>query len=70
MSHFESGQRPNRFPLVAYSSYGQSPRIALYMRNNIACLHKTLRVTPAMVTGVAEHVWSLEEAPDWHGGRQ
>jgi hypothetical protein len=24
-------------------------------------LHKTLRVTPAMQAGLADHVWSLEE---------
>jgi hypothetical protein len=23
--------------------------------------HKTLRVTPAMAAGIADHVWSLEE---------
>jgi hypothetical protein len=25
------------------------------------CCHKTLRVTPAMEAGKADHVWSLEE---------
>lgn len=28
---------------------------------NFARIHKTLRVTPAMETGIADHVWSLEE---------
>ena len=28
---------------------------------NFARIHKTLRVTPAMEAGVADHVWSLEE---------
>ena len=28
---------------------------------NFARIHKTLRVTPAMQAGIAEHVWSLEE---------
>jgi hypothetical protein len=27
----------------------------------LARIHKTLRVTPAMEAGVAEHVWWLEE---------
>jgi hypothetical protein len=26
-----------------------------------ARIHKTLRVTPAMAAGLADHVWSLEE---------
>jgi len=28
---------------------------------DFARIHKTLRVTPAMEAGVADHVWSLEE---------
>jgi hypothetical protein len=36
--------------------------VALYfMFYNFAKIHKTLRVTPAMEAGVADHVWSLEE---------
>ncbi len=36
--------------------------IALYfMHYNFARIHKTLRVTPAMEAGVADHVWSLDE---------
>lgn len=36
--------------------------LALYfMYYNFARIHSTLRVTPAMQAGVAEHVWSLEE---------
>jgi len=36
--------------------------IALYfMHYNFARIHKTLRVTPAMEAGVADHVWSLAE---------
>jgi len=31
------------------------------MHYNFARLHKTLRVTPAMQAGLADHVWSLEE---------
>jgi len=32
-----------------------------YMFYNFAKIHKTLRVTPAMQAGVADHVWTLEE---------
>lgn len=32
-----------------------------YMFYNFARIHKTLRVTPAMQAGVADHVWSLED---------
>jgi IS1 family transposase len=32
-----------------------------FMHYNFARIHKTLRVTPAMEVGVADHVWSLEE---------
>jgi IS1 family transposase len=36
--------------------------LALYfMRYHFGRIHKTLRVTPAMEAGVADHVWSLEE---------
>lgn len=36
--------------------------IALYfMFYNFARVHQTLRVTPAMEAGIADHVWSLEE---------
>ncbi len=36
--------------------------IALHMMHyNFGRVHKTLRVTPAMAAGVADHVWSLEE---------
>jgi len=28
---------------------------------NFACIHQTLRVTPAMEAGVANHAWTLEE---------
>jgi IS1 family transposase len=36
--------------------------IALYfMYYNFGKIHKTLRVTPAMEAGIADHVWSLEE---------
>ncbi len=32
-----------------------------YMYYNFARIHKSLRVTPAMEAGIADHVWSLEE---------
>ena len=32
-----------------------------FMHYNFARIHQTLRVTPAMEAGVADHVWSLEE---------
>jgi hypothetical protein len=31
------------------------------MHYNFARIHQTLRVTPAMEAGVADHVWSIEE---------
>lgn len=31
------------------------------MYSNFGRVHKTLRVTPAMQAGIADHVWSLEE---------
>jgi hypothetical protein len=32
-----------------------------FMHYNFCRIHQTLRVTPAMEAGVADHVWSLEE---------
>jgi IS1 family transposase len=32
-----------------------------FMHYNFARVHKTLRVTPAMEAGIADHVWTLEE---------
>jgi hypothetical protein len=32
-----------------------------YMRFNFCRVHQTLRVTPAMESGLADHIWSLEE---------
>ena len=32
-----------------------------FMHYNFARIHKTLRVTPAMEAGIADHVWSLEK---------
>jgi hypothetical protein len=36
--------------------------IAIYAMNyNFCRIHRTLRVTPAMEVGIANHVWNLEE---------
>jgi hypothetical protein len=32
-----------------------------FMYYNFARVHLTLRVTPAMEAGIADHVWSIEE---------
>jgi hypothetical protein len=32
-----------------------------YMHYNFCRIHQTLRVTPAMEAGIADHVWELEE---------
>jgi hypothetical protein len=32
-----------------------------FMHCNFVRVHKTLRVTPAMEAGIADHVWSMEE---------
>jgi hypothetical protein len=31
------------------------------MHYNFGRIHQSLRVTPAMEAGIADHVWSLEE---------
>ena len=36
--------------------------VALYfIYYNFARVHQTLRVTPAMEAGIADHVWAIEE---------
>jgi hypothetical protein len=32
-----------------------------YMHYNFCRVHETLRVTPAIESGIADHVWSIEE---------
>jgi hypothetical protein len=32
-----------------------------YAYYNFAKIHQTLRVTPAMEAGIADHVWSIDE---------
>jgi hypothetical protein len=40
----------------------QAHAIALhFMHYNFARIHQSLRVTPAMEAGIANHVWTLEE---------
>jgi hypothetical protein len=35
---------------------------ALYfLHYNFARIHKTLRITPVMAAGIADHIWSLDE---------
>ena len=38
-----------------------------FMFYNFWRIHKTLRVTPAMEAGVADHVWDLEEIANLAG---
>jgi hypothetical protein len=39
--------------------------VALYfMHYNFCRVHQTLRVTPAMAAGVADHVWEISEILD------
>jgi hypothetical protein len=35
-----------------------------YMHYNFCRVHQTLRVTPAMEAGIADHVWTIEEMLD------
>jgi len=35
-----------------------------YMHYNFCRIHKSLRVTPAMEAGLADHVWTIEEMLD------
>ncbi len=36
--------------------------VAIYtVHYNFARIHRTLRITPSMAAGLADHVWSLEE---------
>jgi hypothetical protein len=32
-----------------------------FMHYNFCRIHQTLRVTPAMEAGIADHVWTLDE---------
>jgi hypothetical protein len=35
-----------------------------FMHYNFCRIHQTLRVTPAMATGVTDHVWDIGEIVD------
>jgi hypothetical protein len=49
-------------PLPSKKVENHAAAVALYfMFYNFARVHQTLRVTPAMEAGVADHVWSIEE---------
>jgi hypothetical protein len=48
----------------AFSKKLENPAamVSLYfMYYNFGRIHQTLRVTPAMEAGIADHVWSIEE---------
>jgi hypothetical protein len=32
-----------------------------FIHYNLAGIHKTLRITPAMAAGISDHIWSNEE---------
>jgi len=38
-----------------------------FMHSNLARIHLTLRATPAMAAGVADHVWEIGEILDLLG---
>lgn len=38
--------------------------IAVFTMHYNFCVHKTLRVTPAMEAGLTDHVWTVEEMPE------
>ena len=47
--------------LLLYSVRTMAAIALHYVWYNFARIHKTLRVTPAMEVGIADHVWSLSE---------
>jgi hypothetical protein len=48
--------------LEQQGSSNHAAMVSLYfMYYNFARVHQTLRVTPAMEAGIANHVWSIEE---------
>ena len=50
------------YELYCSALWVDCPMVALYfMYYNFARVHQTLRVTPAMEAGIADHVWSVEE---------
>jgi IS1 family transposase len=56
----------------AFSKKVENHRWAIalhFMHYNFCRVHQTLRVTPAMEAGVADHVWSIEEVVSLLDGR-
>jgi hypothetical protein len=48
----------------AFSKKVENHEVAIalhYMHYNFARVYQTLRVTPAMEAGIADHIWSLKE---------
>ena len=60
--HLRPGSR-SRFAILDFSKKVENhAAVALYfMHYNFGRVHQTLRLTPAMEAGVANHVWSIEE---------
>ena len=46
----QNGQCPSRFLVEIHGGH-----------YNFARIHKTLRITPAMAAGIADHVWTIAE---------
>ncbi len=60
----------SRIALTTLAQWGGIPIVLRYrkrtgaihfMRCNSARIHKALRIPPGMASGLADHVWSLEE---------
>jgi len=48
----------------AFSKKAENHAVAValhFIHYNFARIHKTLRITPAMAAGIADHVWGYEE---------
>jgi len=64
-----AGRRLTRLTFLAAATNAFSKKlenyaatVALYfMSYNFGRVHQTLRVTPAMEAGIADHVWAIEE---------
>ena len=54
--------------LLPYTLEHLTAAVDLYMAYfNFCRVHKTLRVTPAMQAGIADHVWTIQEFLTWTG---
>jgi hypothetical protein len=57
-----AGRSPGRIEYKKSSVSWIKEKVSLYfMFYNFARVHQTLRVTPAMEAGIADHVWSIGE---------